>query len=93
VGINPRKSRNSQTPWEYDEIILVLPRSREQCQNGAAKSTINSIMLIARTVMVESGLDGQFWFKAAAAGATSRHASRPHLLRQCTESLEVFPEM
>jgi hypothetical protein len=40
----------------------------EQWQNGLAKSTINAIMLIARTVMVESGLGGQFWFKAAMAG-------------------------
>ena len=41
---------------------------KEQWQNGAAESTINSIMLIARTVMVESGLGGRFWFRAATAG-------------------------
>ena len=34
----------------------------EQWQNGPAESTICAIMLIARTVMVESGLGGQFWF-------------------------------
>ena len=40
----------------------------EQWQNGLPESAINSIMLIARTVMVESGLGGRFWFKAALAG-------------------------
>jgi hypothetical protein len=37
-------------------------------ENGAAKSTINSIMMSAQTVMAESGLGGRFWFKAASAG-------------------------
>jgi hypothetical protein len=39
---------------------------KEQWQNEAAESTINSIMFIARTVMAESRLGGQFSFKAAA---------------------------
>ena len=37
---------------------------KEQWQNGAVESTINSIMMSARTVMAESGLGGRFWFKA-----------------------------
>jgi hypothetical protein len=41
---------------------------REQWQNGPAESTANLIMLIARTVMVESGLGGRFWFRAASTG-------------------------
>ncbi len=32
----------------------------EHWQNGAAESTINSIMMIARTVMAESSLGGRF---------------------------------
>jgi hypothetical protein len=32
-------------------------------------------MLIARTVMVESGLGGRFWFRAAAAGIHARNAT------------------
>jgi hypothetical protein len=48
---------------------------KEQWQNGSAKSIINSIMLIARTVMAESGLGGRFWFKAAAAGKDARNAT------------------
>ncbi len=32
-------------------------------------------MLIARTVMVESGLGERFWFRAAAAGIDARNAT------------------
>jgi hypothetical protein len=32
-------------------------------------------MLIARTVMVESGLGGRFWFKAAMAGVDARNVT------------------
>ena len=48
---------------------------KEQWQNGAAESTINSIMMSARTVMAESGLGGQFWFKAAKVGKDARNVS------------------
>jgi hypothetical protein len=37
-----------------------------------AESTIDSIMLIART---ESGVEGRFWFKAATAGVVARNAT------------------
>ena len=36
----------------------------EQYQNGPAESSINSIMLLNRTQMIESGLLGGFWFQA-----------------------------
>ena len=42
-------------------------------KNGPAESTINAIILIAPTVMVESGLGGLFWFKAATAGKDARN--------------------
>jgi hypothetical protein len=38
---------------------------KEQWQNGAAELAINSITMIARTVMAESDLGERFWFKAA----------------------------
>ena len=38
---------------------------KEQWQNCAAESTVNFIMMSARTVMAESGLGGRFWFKDA----------------------------
>ena len=48
---------------------------KEQWQNGAAESTINSIMMSARAVMAESGLGGRFWFKAAKAGKDARNVT------------------
>ena len=50
---------------------------KEQWQNGAAESTINSIMsrLVARIVMVESGLGGRFWFRAATADKVARNVT------------------
>ena len=47
----------------------------EQWQNGLAESTINSIMIISSTIMVESGLGGRFWFKAALAAVEARNAT------------------
>ena len=32
-------------------------------------------MLVARTVMVESGLGGRFWFRAATAGKDARNVT------------------
>ncbi len=46
--------------------------THEQWQNRVAESTISSIMTISRTAMVESGLGGRFWFKAATAGRDER---------------------
>ena len=50
---------------------------KEQWQNGAAESTIKSIMMSARTIMAESGLGGRgrFWFKAAKAGKDARNVT------------------
>jgi hypothetical protein len=47
----------------------------EQWQNGSAESSIDSIMLLARTVMAESGAAGRFWFRAALAGKDARNAT------------------
>ena len=49
--------------------------AHEQWQNGLAKAAINSIMMISRTVMVESGLGGRFWFKSALAAVDARNAT------------------
>jgi hypothetical protein len=59
--------------------------------------------LIARVAMAESGLGGRFRFKAASAGKDARiarrtmlctrHASRLHLIRQCTENQEIFLDL
>ena len=61
--------RDNASEYESEEVMQFLAERgirshfstpKEQWQNGAAESTINSIMLIARTVMAESGLGGQF---------------------------------
>ena len=44
-------------------------------QRSGVESTINSIMMSARTVMAESGLGGRFWFKAATAGKDARNVT------------------
>ncbi len=36
---------------------------QEQWQNGLPEA-INSIMMVARTIMAESGLGGRFWFRS-----------------------------
>jgi hypothetical protein len=48
---------------------------KEQWPNGVAESTINSIMMIARTVMAESGLLGRVWFKAASVEKDARNVT------------------
>ncbi len=42
-------------------------------QRQSTRATINSIMMIARTVMIESGLRGRFWIRAATAGEDARY--------------------
>ncbi len=49
--------------------------SYEQWQNGIAVAAINSVMRLACTVMAESGLGGEFWFKAACAGKDARNVT------------------
>jgi hypothetical protein len=47
----------------------------EQWQNGQAESPINSLMTLARSVMVELGLGGQFWFSAAMTAKDARNVT------------------
>ncbi len=69
--------QDNAAEYKSEEIMKILDSKgvrihfstlKEQWQNGAAESTINAMMMIARTLMVESGLGGQFWFRAATAG-------------------------
>ena len=63
----------------------------EQWQNGLAEASVNSVTMLGRTVMAESGLGGQFWFSATMHGVNCRNATykesasgRP-LMRNCME--------
>jgi len=49
--------------------------SYEQLQNGLAEAAINSLMMISRTIMAESGMGGRFWFKSALAACDARNAT------------------
>jgi hypothetical protein len=69
------KSQEIKDFFESKGIRNHFSIPHEQWQNGPAESTINSIILIARTVMVESGLGGRFWFRAATAGFDARNTT------------------
>jgi hypothetical protein len=69
------KSQEVKEFFESKGIRNHFSTPRQQWQNGPAESTINSIMLIARTVMVESGLGGRFCFRAATPGIDARNAT------------------
>jgi hypothetical protein len=47
----------------------------EQWQNGQPESSINSLLTLARSTMVESGLGGQYWFSAMMAAKDARNAT------------------
>jgi hypothetical protein len=49
--------------------------SHEQWQNGLPEAAINSVMMLSRTIMVESGLGVQFWFKSAVTGCEARNVT------------------
>ncbi len=49
--------------------------ANQQGQNGLPESAINSIMMLSRTIMTESGLGGRFLFKSALAGRDARNAA------------------
>ena len=49
--------------------------AHEQWQNGLPEAAINSVMMLSRTIMVESGLGGRFWFKSALAGCEDRNVT------------------
>ncbi len=73
VKTNSKRSKCSSNQKKFR--INHFSTAREQWQNGPAESTINSIMLITRTDVAESGLGGRFWFKAAMAGVNARNTS------------------
>ncbi len=60
---------------ESKEIRSRFSTLKEQWPSGAAESTVNSVMMIARTVMAESGPGGRLWFKAALAGKDARNVT------------------
>ena len=79
------KSHEIRDFFEARGIQNYYSTAYEQWQNGQPESSINSLMTLARSTIVESGLGGQFWFSAMMAakdamqqcniqGADSDHA-------------------
>jgi hypothetical protein len=67
VNAGENKSQDIINFFESVGVKNYFSTQNEQWQNGLPETAINSIMLIARTVMVESRLGGRFWFTAALA--------------------------
>jgi hypothetical protein len=66
--------------FESKGIKNYFSTAHERGQNGLGlrQSAINSIMMVSRTIMVESGLGGRFWFQYAVAGGDARNATYKH---------------
>jgi hypothetical protein len=69
------RSREVIEFFESKGIRSYFSTSYEQWQNGQVESSIGSIITLARSVMVESGLSGQFWFSAAMAAKDARNVT------------------
>jgi hypothetical protein len=79
--------RDNAGEYKSEEIMKFLDSKgvrshfstpKELWQNGSAEATIYSIMMSARTVMVESGLGCRFWFRAATAGKDTCNVMVPY---------------
>ena len=69
------KSHEIRDFFEARGIQNYYSTAYEQWQNGQPESSINSLMTLARSTMVESGLGGQFWFSAMMAAKDARNAT------------------
>ena len=69
------KSREICDFFESKGIQNYYSTPYEQWQNGQPESSINSLMTLGRSTMVESGLGGQFWFSAMMAAKDARNAT------------------
>ena len=69
------KSHEAKEFFESVGVKNYYSTSYEQWQNGLAEAAINSLMMISRTIMAESGMGGRFWFKSALAACDARNAT------------------
>jgi hypothetical protein len=56
--------------------------SHEQWQNGLPEAAIHSVMMLSRTITVESGLGGRFWSTSVVTGCETRNVT--YKARICT---------
>ena len=69
------KSQEVVDFFESMRVKNYYSTSHEQWQNGLPEAAINSVMILSRTIMVESELGGRFWFKSAVAGCEARNVT------------------
>ncbi len=82
VKINLKKSLISLNRWESRTIIaLHMSNGRmDYPKFQGPESGINSIMMISRTIIVESGLGCWFWFISAMTGCEARNGTHKELI-------------
>jgi hypothetical protein len=78
--LHARQCRREPIQGDFDflnshGIRSHFSEAHEPWQNGSADSTIDSIMLLAKTIMAESGAAGRFWFRTAVTGKDARNAT------------------
>ncbi len=83
------RSREIVEFFESKGIRSYFSTLYEQWQNGQGESSINCLMALARSVMVESGLGGQFWISAAIAAKDARNVTYKELI-QMTPHLRMY---
>ena len=69
------KSREIKDFFESKGVQNYFATLYEQWQNGLPESSVNFLMTLARTTMVESGLGGRFWFSAAMTSKDSHNVT------------------
>ena len=72
---NSKKLSTSSSQWESRAITVLRTSNGKMESNGPLEAAINSVMMISRTIMVESGLGSRFWFKSAAEGCEARNVT------------------
>ena len=73
AGENTSKELNDY--FTGHEIKNYFSTPYEQWQNGLAEASVNSVTMLGRPVMAESGLGGKFWFSATIHGVNCRNAT------------------
>ncbi len=75
AGENTSKELNDNFTERGVKSYFKFSTPYEQLQYGLAEASVNSVTMLGRTVMAESGLGGQFWFSAIMHGVNCRNAT------------------
>ena len=75
VNAGELKSADLNTYMESVDVKNYFSVAYEQYQNGPAESSINSLVTLNRTQIVESGLMGKFWYRALVNAKDTRNVT------------------